>query len=152
MSTDLITFILGAVLAGLGVYEFEGSRHAAELAEIRLNAATAEADAKEKALTEERAITNRYEGALNAAKTREAALRRDADGARAESDGLRAQSADAARRLAQAPGPAVLEYALAVNQLFGQCQREYQDLAGKADGHASDARTLIEAWPVSAAQ
>lgn len=147
MSTNLITFILGAVLAGLGVWKFEGNRHATELAEIRLEAAAAQAEAKAQALAEERAITTRYEGALNAAKTREAALRRDADGARAESDGLRAQAADAARRLAQAAPTAVLEYALAVNQLFDQCQREYQGMAAVADGHASDVHTLIEAWP-----
>ncbi|MDD0837935.1 hypothetical protein PSQ40_05055 [Curvibacter sp. HBC61] len=147
MSTNLIAFIVGAVLAGLGSWTFQDTRRAAEVSEIRLAQATAEADAREKALAEERAITTRYEGALNAARTREAALRRDVDSARAESDRLRDQNADAARRLASAPAGAVLEYALAVNQLFDQCQREYQGLAAKADGHASDVLTLIEAWP-----
>ena len=33
------------------------------------------------------------------------------------------------------------------NQLLLECAAELTDLAGKADRHASDLRTLIEAWP-----
>ena len=31
--------------------------------------------------------------------------------------------------------------------VFTDCQRRYADVAEKADGHASDVRTLEEAWP-----
>ena len=31
--------------------------------------------------------------------------------------------------------------------VFTDCQRRYADVAAKADGHASDVRTLEEAWP-----
>lgn len=31
--------------------------------------------------------------------------------------------------------------------VFTDCQRRYADVAAKADGHASDVRTLDEAWP-----
>lgn len=32
-------------------------------------------------------------------------------------------------------------------ELLGYCEREYRSMAGKAQGHASDAKALIEAWP-----
>lgn len=147
MSANFITAIVFSVLASLATWAFEENKHAAELAELQLDQANAISQAAEQARTNELAITKTYQGALNAARTRETALRRDVDSARSESDSLRAQSADAARKLASAAPAAVLEYAVAVNELLGQCQREYQGLAGKADGHASDARTLIDAWP-----
>ena len=31
--------------------------------------------------------------------------------------------------------------------VFTDCQGRYADVAAKADGHASDVRTLEEAWP-----
>lgn len=147
MSSNFITAIVFSLLAGLATWAYEENKHAADVAELQLNQVTAVSQAAEQARTNELAITKTYQGALNAARTRETTLRRDLDSARAESDSLRAQSADAARRLASAAPAAVLEYALAANDVLDHCQREYQELAGKADGHASDARTLIEAWP-----
>ena len=147
MNLTLIACAISAALAAAGTWAFENARHRAELGEIRLAAATSQAEAKAQALAEERAITTRYEGALNAAQTRQIALRADADSARSESDRLREQSADAARRIAAAPPAAVAEYATAATELLDQCQRSYQVLAAAADGHASDVRTLIDAWP-----
>ena len=94
------------------------------------------------------AITKTYQGALNAARTRETLLRTEVDHLRLVSDGLRNQNADAARRLAAAPPRAVLEYATALGAVFEDCRAAYGDMAEKATGHASDAQTLIEAWPV----
>ena len=34
-----------------------------------------------------------------------------------------------------------------VRELFADCAAQLTDLAGKADRHASDAQTLIDAWP-----
>ena len=73
---------------------------------------------------------------------------RRARAARAESDSLRAQLSDAARRIADAPPATVAEYATTVGELLAVCSRERTLFAEKADGHASDVRTLIEAWPV----
>jgi len=147
MNLTLIACAISAALAAAGTWAFENARHRAELGEIRLVAATAQAEANAQALAEERAITTRYEGALNAAQIRQIALRADADSARAESDRLREQSADAARRIAAAPPAAVAEYATAVGELLTDCSRRYQGLAATTDGHASDVRTLIDAWP-----
>lgn len=139
--------IAAAIVAALCAWAFQANRYAAEIAEIRLDQAIARGDAIATARAAETTFNRRIEEARNAATVREIALRRDATAARAESDGLRGQLADAARRIAEAPEPAVREYAAMVSELFGECSRRYTALAGQADGHASDVRTLMEAWP-----
>ncbi|WP_313234019.1 hypothetical protein [Delftia acidovorans] len=93
-------------------------------------------------------MTTKYQGALNAARDREALLRRDRDQLLAVADGLREQSADAARRLASAPPAAVIEYASALGVVFEDCRAAYGDMAAKAAGHAADVQTLGAAWPM----
>ena len=51
--------------------------------------------------------------------------------------------------IADAPPTTVAEYATTVSELLAVCSRERTFYAEKADGHASDVRTLIEAWPVN---
>lgn len=115
--------------------------------------AVAEAYGKalEELRTKQAAINTTYQGALNDARARETSARNDAAAARSESDGLREQTLYAARRLADVstPASAVIEYATTVNELFDNCQRDYQELAGKADGHAADVRAITGAWPVT---
>ena len=152
MNLTLITHLAAALVAAAGAWFFQDARWDAEVAEIRYEASEDKRKAVTTARNDERAITKTYQGALNAARTRETLLRTEIDHLRLVSDGLRDQSAEAARRLAAAPPAAVLEYATAVNQLFADCSRSYQELAGKADGHSLDVRTLSEAWPVNRAQ
>ncbi len=148
MNLTLITHLIAATVAAAGVWVFQDARMDAAVADVRLEQSNERISAVSQARSDERAVNKTYQEALNAARTREISLRRDRDAARAESDGLRDQAADAARRLADAPPATVLEYATAVNQLFADCSRSHQELAGKADGHAADVRTFREAWPV----
>ena len=150
--THTAAAVLGAALAATAAWQVQGWRLGGQITTLQASHASERARASQAAWAAERATAIRYQGALNVARTREAALQRDAARARALSDGLREQAAEAARRLAAAPPAAVLEYATAVNQLFADCSRSYQELAGKADGHAADVRTLSEAWPVNRAQ
>lgn len=143
----IYTHIAAAIVAALCAWAFQANRYAAEIAEIRLDQAIALGDAIATARAAETTFNRRIEEARNAATVREIALRRDATAARAESDGLRGQLADAARRIAEAPEPAVRDYAATVSKLFGECSRRYTEVADQAAGHASDVRTLIEAWP-----
>lgn len=149
MNLTLIASLAAASLAAAGTWAFEDARHRADLAELRLDQSTAALQAHATARAAEQSITRRYEESLNAAQTRQATLRADADSARAESERLREQTADAGRRLAAAPPAAVIEYATAAGELLAECSRSYQSLAAAADGHASDVRTLIDAWPRS---
>jgi len=84
--------------------------------------------------------------AQNVARTRETALRRDADSARDALDSLRTQS-DAALLIARSSHDACIVTANAQAVIQSQCTTELQTLARDADGHASDAKTLIDAWP-----
>lgn len=106
--------------------------------------------AVEEVLDKQKIVNANYLEALNAARQQTAVAQRNERAARAESDSLREQAADAARRIADlaTPAAAVREYAAAVNGLFDQCQRDYQAMAVRAQGHADDVRTLIAAWPV----
>lgn len=155
MGLSTITHGAVAALAALLVWYFQEARLGADLAEARLETttqqlatSTAQRAADARVRQAEQAMTTKYQGALNAARDREALLRRDRDHLLAVADGLREQSTDAARRLASAPPAAVLEYATALGVVFEDCRAAYGDMAAKAAGHAADVQTLGAAWPV----
>lgn len=148
MNLTLVTHLIAALAAAAGVWVFQDARMDAAVADVRLEQSDERLRAVTQARADERAITTTYQGALNAARTREAHLRTEIDHLRLVSDGLRDQNADAARRLAAAPPAAVLEYALALGAVFEDCRAAYGGMVEKADGHASDVRALIDAWPV----
>jgi hypothetical protein len=155
MSVRAITHLAAAGLAAFLAWSYQGARLGADLAEARaaavgekLAVSTAQRAADARVRRAEQSINTKYQEALNAARTREALLRRDLDQLRAVSDSLREQSADAARRLASAPPAAVLEYATALGVVFDDCRAAYGDMAAKAAGHAADVQTLVAAWPV----
>ncbi|MDR6729345.1 MULTISPECIES: hypothetical protein [Delftia] len=155
MSVRAITHLAAAGLAAFLAWNYQGARLGADLAEARANAtseklavSTAQRAADSRVRRAEQSINIKYQEALNAARTREALLRRDLDQLRTVSDSLREQSADAARRLASAPPAAVLEYATAVNAVYDDCRAAYEDMAAKATGHGADIQALVAAWPV----
>lgn len=84
--------------------------------------------------------------AQSAAAGREAGLRRDADNARSALGGLH-DAAAASMREASASINACLERANAIRVVLDQCGAAYQDLGAVADRHASDVKTLTDAWP-----
>lgn len=155
MNLTIITHLAAAVVAAAAAWAFQGARMDSAVADVRLEmsevktrAVGEKLQAVKEARADERAINKTYVEALNAARTREALLRTEIDHLRSVSDGLRDQSAEAARRLAAAPPDAVLEYATALGVVFEDCRAAYGWMVEKADGHVSDVRTLREAWPV----
>lgn len=95
-----------------------------------------------------RQIADQYMEALNNARTRENEIRIAADGARSELDRLRITIKKRSAAVTASPASAV-DYSIASADVFGECSAELTALAGKADGHASDIRTMTEAWPVN---
>lgn len=148
----IYTHLIAAVAAAIAVWVFQGARMDAAVAEVRLEQSNERLSAVNEARAEERAIATKYQGALNAAIQREAISRRHLDAAARESDGLRAQLGDAARIIATAPPASVAEYAVTVGGLFADCSRDYQEVAGKATGHANDVRAHRDAWPQGVTQ
>lgn len=149
--TALAAAAAGAALA----WFFQAARLGAELADERLQAiryreqiADERTAAARRVLAVERTVNAAYQGALNDAIQKQAALQATADRARGERDGLRKQLSDAEQRLADASPAALIEYARSLNRVFGQCSQRYAELAIRADGHAADAATCRAAWPV----
>ncbi|WKL15108.1 hypothetical protein QYQ99_22525 [Comamonas testosteroni] len=149
--TALAAAAAGAALA----WYFQAARLGAELADELLQAsqyreqiADERMAAGRRVLAVERTVNGKYQGALNDAINRQAASQAAADRARRERDGLRKQLSDAEQRLADASPSALIEYARALNHVFGQCSQRYTELAIRADGHAADAATCRAAWPV----
>ena len=156
MPIRAILMLAPALVVGLLVWFFQESRLGAQLAEVRLESSQYRAEVlAEKAAAAERVRkvegdwNAKYQTAVNSARDRERTLRADLVAVRDAAAGLRTQASEAASRLAKAPAPAVLEYANTLGDVFAECSARYGEVAQAADGHASDARTLIEAWPVN---
>ena len=85
--------------------------------------------------------------AIDRAQQRAKAQAHSAAAARTERDSLRNTIAAASLRLPDATPSACAEYAATVGGLLDQCSAAHQELARQCDGHASDVRLMLEAWP-----
>ena len=145
--THAAAIIIAAALAGWAGWSVQGWRLGEQIAALK----TAQAEAVNTATREARAQeSKRFQGvqdAQAAAQTRAVAARRDADAARTELDRLRNSVAAARGGVPGESAAACAQRADAAGDVLGQCAAAYSDLAAVADRHASDARTLIEAWP-----
>ena len=104
-------------------------------------------EARQAALKQKEQWIKEKEDAEQKAAEREATLRTERDRALAGAGRLRDDIATLRARLPHAIPSTCIATADAVATLLDQCQQEYRTMAEVADGHASDARTLMEAWP-----
>ena len=145
--THAAAIIIAAALAGWAGWSVQGWRMGEQIAALK----TAQAEAVNTATREARAQeSKRFQGvqdAQAAAQTRAVAARRDADAARSELDRLRGTLSIARGGVPGESTAACTLRADAGGELLAQCAAAYSELAAIADRHASDARTLIEAWP-----
>lgn len=84
--------------------------------------------------------------AVNNGVARSAALRRDSDNARAAADSLRDEITRTVRDASASLAACTVRTA-ALGELCAAATESHRQLAEKADRHASDIRTIIEAWP-----
>ena len=145
--THTAAALLGASIAAVGAYKVQDWRYTGQINQIKaaqaeaVNTATREARAQE---------SKRYQGvqdAQAAAQARAQAARRDADAARTELDRMRDTLSATRGGVPGESTAACTQRADAAADVLAQCGAAYQDLAAIADRHASDARTLIDAWP-----
>lgn len=136
----LAAFVAGATVNGWRVK----AHYQAEIASIEQERQSERNEAERKT----RRISDQYMEALNNARTRENEIRLAADGARSELDRLRGTIKKRSAAVSASPASAV-DYSIASADVFGECAEELTALAGKADGHAADLKTMIEAWPAN---
>lgn len=145
--THALAAIIAAALAAACAWQVQNWRYGEKLAEIRHDQAVASKEAEKFARQAETQRRSDVDEAIRNAAVRAMAARRDADAARSELERLR--DATSATR-GGVPGESTAACAAradAAGDVLGQCAAAYLDLARAADAHASDARTLIEAWP-----
>ena len=145
--THVAAFLAGLAMAATAAWHIQAWRYDAQIADIKAAQAQALALASEETARNFRAITTKYQGALNAATERETKLRADADTARRTVDGLRGTLYEFRASLPGASTAALITRADTAAELFGACVNEYRSVAESADRHAADAVMLIEAWP-----
>ena len=137
-------------LTGVQYIELVGVRSDRDTARTEVSTLrTAIADANTRAAQQAADLSATVLKAQNEAKIREAALRGAAAAAATQSDGLRDDLAAERLRYDQLSRDAVVERAAATSNVLADCSRRYQGMAAIADRHASDVKTLIEAWPKS---
>lgn len=119
----------------------------AEWDEAKLEQQRKADEAEEEARNRERALSDKVIEAQNEAKKREAQIMAERDAARRSSDGLRDDLAALRRGLPGDSPDACRATADAALAVLGECAAEIGRLAEAADGHASDVKTLIDAWP-----
>ncbi len=143
-----VIFAATAAVAGFGAaWQIQGMRHATEISELSAAHATALADATAKALKDSLALAAKVEAVQVAAEKRRRAIAADRDRAVTELVRLRDTATDTATRACGDPASTKPDTALALADVLGQCTSRLVEVAAAADGHASDAMTLRDAWP-----
>ena len=143
----LIPYLLAAALAFGAGWTTNGWRLNAELSHVKQTQAEQAAKELENVRATENGFRRNAETAAREAQKRGVALSAAAADSRAESERLRVQLAEARARIPGATRASLDQYTATLGIVFDQCEQAYQDLARAADGHASDARTLIDSWP-----
>jgi hypothetical protein len=145
--THAAAALLGASIAAVGAWQVQSWRYTGQINQIRAAQAEAVNTATREARAQESARFKGVQDAQAAAQTRAQVARRDADRARSELDRMR-DTINASRGGVPGESPAACAVrADAGADVLAQCAAAYLSMAGIADRHANDARTLIEAWP-----
>lgn len=145
--THAFAAIAGAAIAFAGAYQLQEWRYTGQIARIEANHSQAVADARQNAIDEATRLQAQKDEALREAAQQAQRNAAAAAAARRESDGLRVELTEARLRMSNSSCASVRDYASTLNAVFDQCVGTLEGMAGKADGHALDARTLKNAWP-----
>lgn len=137
-----------------GAWWVAKNRYETQIALLKQVHAEAVAQAVEQTRVVEQAVSKKYVGALNAARSRNTVVQGAVDGARDELERLRNVIA---ARAAQPAEPAATPGAVTPttrDDLQRTCEAAVAELAAElvevaraADAHASDLKMMIDAWP-----
>ena len=145
--THMAAGLVAAAMGATAAWSVQSWRYDAQIADIRAQHSRALADAHQKALDDTIKMQRTKDDAIKAAEQRAKREAVNAAALRSERDGLRAQLAATTVQLPSASCSSVRAYTATLNGLFDQCAGAFEDMAGKAAGHAADSRLMREAWP-----
>lgn len=140
--THAVAALVSASIAATGAWQVQNWRYGAKEKDREHQNLVA---VQQSAATTVRRLDNVLV-AQNAGAVRAIRLRTDLDSSRTELDRLRAQLILTMHRAETSTGSCV-ERVDPARELLAACAAELQDLAGKADRHASDVKTLTDGWP-----
>lgn len=137
--------LIGAIAVGIHKFLSYEQDIGYQRAVVKCNQKLAEA--KDAARATEKRLNKQLEDAQNAATIREQALSTAAATSAAAVGSLRNTIDNFKRDLPNATAEASRKAAVAFATVFSDCAGKYQDMAAIADRHASDVKTLMDAWP-----
>ena len=146
MNLTILTSAISAAIAGAAGFWLAWQLQAGNITQLKLEHANERITQGRAARVVADRQQNTIIAAQNAAAGRAVAMRRDDAGLRTVVDGLR-DDLDVTRRAAGTVIDACNRHAATVSQLLVESATVNRELAQAADGHASDVRTLSEAWP-----
>ena len=154
ISTHAAAALLSAAVAATGAWTAQSWRMDAQvqagktaLETLRREHAEALTRATGAALNATIAWQKEKDDAIDRAQQRAKSQAANAAAARTERDSLRNTLAAASLRLPGSAQSACIEYGAAVGGLLDQCAAQHQELARSCDGHVSDVRLMLDAWP-----
>lgn len=138
-----------ALIAGIcwGVHEFLEHERDIGRNEVRAEYAEKLREAKDAAQLREKELTAQRDDAINKGNDREQTIRSLAASAGASSNGLRDALSRIGVSVPSASVEALRQSTTTLAAVLGECQDRYRSMAETADRHASDTRTLSDAWP-----
>lgn len=145
--THIAAALVAGVLAFGAAWQVQGMRYGEQIATIKRQHTDAALSSARNALKLTEHYRENADAAVKKAEARAAQNKRDADSLRDQLDGLRGDIANVPDRIRSASREAVDQYAAAATVVFGECAARYSELAISATGHASDVRTMMDAWP-----
>jgi len=145
--THVAAAIVAAAAAATGAWQVQNWRYTGQIARIQSEQAEAVADARQAAINEATRLQAQKDQALHEAAQQAQRNAAAAAAARRESDGLRVELTEARLRMSSSTCASVRDHAAALSGVFDQCVGSLEGMARQADGHALDARTLMQAWP-----
>lgn len=154
IGTHAAAALLAAAIAATGAWTVQGWRMDAQ---VQASQAALESLRREHAESLTRATGSALhttlkwqkvkDDAIDAAQQRAKSQAASAAAARRNADSLRSTLATASLRLPDATPSACIEYGAAASGLLDQCSAAHQELARQCDGHVSDVRLMMQAWP-----
>lgn len=145
--THVAAALIAAFIAATGTWRVQEWRHGEKEAKMEQQAAEATTVAVKAAKEESERLQAKKDKALNEANERAKTNAAAAAAVRSSISGLRDELAAARANLSKATREAAIDYAKTCRAVLQDLAEEGGQVSEKADGHASDAATLDEAWP-----